>query len=569
MRPRLFAAAVCLICAAAFPSSAAALRPADPVVINGSQVERLIGSVPGTIVAFRWQKGWRQVPVQVDEQAVVHIGNAYGPTSGAYGSVPVPVLSYTDPDTFIGPDPDPSLDANDEIALMARDAAGRALGGRDPNGVQAGSGVEIALRDPLAVGERRYLYLFRSSGERTPAAGRDYVDYDFVLASGDYKTTYGLGAGPNPEDSWVRTASYSHHFADRWLSDQLRITTPGASGVDILDRHKFLFSPGSCVRSEDTFNAGEGAFVVNRDGPVRAIRSYVGANSGPYAQRTHLFYEGREDIVTDLRVHSIGSGMDFFDYSPAAAGMLYRSSSDPAGVTIDGIPETVSALYRPWESVSGPQGGMSIVHELDTDIPNFGVAAYWFDDSTPNPSPNNPEYQCTGDATAFGQSGPRMVGPIPNTDPRLGAANYVQTNRHLYFEEPGAPAARGSERMAGVFAPLTTRARPRARIFTRLRRRQGRHRLTGSICPGPLAPTKPSLQRRNQRGAFRFHPDPRPPAPQTAAAAAPSAPSPSPGPAPTASSSQPTTVSRADSAASCASAPRADRRLRFLLAGEV
>ena len=29
-----------------------------------------------------------------------------------------------------------------------------------------------------------YAYLFRSFGDRDPAAGRDYVDYDFTLASG-------------------------------------------------------------------------------------------------------------------------------------------------------------------------------------------------------------------------------------------------------------------------------------------------------------------------------------------------------------------------------------------------
>jgi len=493
------AAVIVVLTSCCIPASSAAARNADPVVLQGSQAQRVLGAAPGNVVAFRWQDGWRQVPVQVDERAVVHIGSAYGPISSSFGSVPVPVLTYTDPNTFIGSDPDPSVDANDEIALMDRDAGHRAVGARSPTGVRAGSGIEIAVRDPFDDGPRRYLYLFRSSGDRNPAAGRDYVDYDFVLSSGDYKTTYRLDQGPNPEDSWIRTASYSHHFSDRWLSDQIRITTPGASGVDIFDRHKFLFAPGSCGRSEDTFDFGEGAFVVNRDGPVRAIRSYVGANSGPYVQRTHVFYEGREDIVTDLRVHGIGGGMDFFDYSPAASGMTYRSSLDTGGVAIDGVPETISAAYRPWESVTGPQGGISIVHEFATDVPNFGLAAYWFDDSTPNMNPNSPEYQCTGDSTAFGQSGPRMIGPIPNTDPRLGPANYVKTTRHLYFEEPGAPATRGAQRMAETFLPVTTRARPRARVFVRLRRRTNRPpRLSGSICPAPEG--SPDLQRRSRNG---------------------------------------------------------------------
>ena len=61
-------------------------------------------------------------------------------------------------------------------------------------------------------------------------------------------------------------------------------------------------------------------FVANRVGPVRAIRSWVGANSGPSTQRTVIAYPGREDIVSDLRVHQIPSVMDLWDYSDAAIG---------------------------------------------------------------------------------------------------------------------------------------------------------------------------------------------------------------------------------------------------------
>ena len=59
---------------------------------------------------------------------------------------------------------------------------------------------------------------------------------------------------------------------------------------DILDRHKNLFAPGNCGRSENTFSDGAGAIIVNKNGPVRAIRSYIGANSGTYTHREHLFY---------------------------------------------------------------------------------------------------------------------------------------------------------------------------------------------------------------------------------------------------------------------------------------
>ena len=72
---------------------------------------------------------------------------------------------------------------------------------------------------------------------------------------------------------------------------------------------------------------------------MRAIRSYIGANSGPLTQREHIFYEQREDIRTFLRVHAIPGPWDFFDYSSAAIGMTYRNNRNTDAVTIDGNPE--------------------------------------------------------------------------------------------------------------------------------------------------------------------------------------------------------------------------------------
>ena len=100
---------------------------------------------------------------------------------------------------------------------------------------------------------------------------------------------------------------------------------------------------------------------------MRAIRDFIGANSGPQVQRQHIFYESKEDINTLLRVHPIPGVIDFLDYTPAATGMQIASDSfnpvaahgrrrsrrvDPgAGVSgMDG-----------WEQIDGPQGGLSTV----------------------------------------------------------------------------------------------------------------------------------------------------------------------------------------------------------------
>ena len=185
----------------------------------------------------------------------------------------------------------PNIDPNDEIVFMAKDAGGAGPAVRAARRVwSTAPACRCGSPTRSTAGAVGYVYLFRHTGGLSPGAGKNYVTYNFNLLSGNYKTTYKLQDGPNPENSLVSTGKYTHHFGDRWLSDRLTITVQGGSGADILDRHKALFAPGNCARSEDTFDDAEGAFIVNKDGPVRAIRSYVGANSGPSTERTHIFY---------------------------------------------------------------------------------------------------------------------------------------------------------------------------------------------------------------------------------------------------------------------------------------
>ena len=277
-------------------------RPDDPVVLTGANVPTLSSVAAGDVVAFRWVNGWTQLPVQVDERKQVNFTQVYNNAYSANFTTTV----YADAGTFTGTDTDPNVDADDEIAFMARDTGLEAPGDAGvPANVVAGSGVKLRVRSTLSGTKDAWVYLFKRSGAISPGAGQKYVDYTFSLTSGDYKTTYKLAAGPNPENSTITTPYYSTHFSDRWLRDQLTVKAGNATGVDILDRAKARLAPGNCGRSEDTFNAGEGAFIANKSGPVRAIRSYIGANSGPVTQREHVFYERREDVRTFLRVHAV------------------------------------------------------------------------------------------------------------------------------------------------------------------------------------------------------------------------------------------------------------------------
>ncbi len=456
-------------------------RDADPVVLRGAQLPGLAAVQAEDVVAFaRRDDAWVQIPLQVDERAVVDFCEIYGKSSGRWGAGTPPcktnkvitTLFYTDPGTFTGPDPDPLLDGDDEVVFMARDAGGRAGEWSDPAGVVEGSGVELTLTDG---DDTAWVYLFeREDASLDPGAGAQYVTYDFVLEGGvDYKTGYALD-GPscggddqtcNPastEDSTIQGANYVRHFSARWLSDDLRITEGDATGVDILDVDQARFSPDSCGRHVLTFSTAEGAFVVNKSGPVRALRSYLGANSGPLTQRIHRFYDKREDVSTHLRVHSLSSGiMVLLDYSDEARGMTYANDSNPMGVTIDGVPDDVNQSAAPdWEIVTGPQGTLVMTTTMDITLDPSRLEGYWNDDEDTTLS------QCdtstildAPDAQALGTSGTWYKGRLEDTDPKNGATEHFVGHRTMYFREPELAREDALELVAHARDPIAATAR--------------------------------------------------------------------------------------------------------------
>lgn len=441
------------------PDRSTVSRPGQPVVLTGARLPALTGTAPGRLVAFRHTYSgdtprWTQIPVQVDERKVVPFGTAPGDnaTPGRAGSVygngpggPTAV-QYADPATFVGADTDATFDRDDELVFMASDAGGIPRSGdqANPPGTVAGSGVRVQLYDPQGSG-LAWVHLFISDGSLDPAAGKDYVDYDFAPTRGDYRSTYRRAEGPNPETSSATTDLYRIGFSDRWLEDSWQVRAGDSTGVDVLDGHKNQFAVDNCGRSNLTFATAEGAFVANIDGPVRAIRSYVGANSGPRTQRTHLLYRDREVIITDLRVHPIPGVMDFVDYSAAAVGMVYRSSTRPSGVSVNGAANPISTTPAEWEVVNGPQGAVYTRSTFTSST--GGIATSWFHRDQTDP----PEPQCWGDQSFYAASGPVLTGGIPNTDPGLGSAATLQGTRTVHFTAPFSDG----KRLVGAARALT------------------------------------------------------------------------------------------------------------------
>ena len=464
--PLVICAALVALLLAACDDVNSVSRPGQPVVLTGADLPDLVGIAPGQIVAFRHTRQgnvptWTQIPVQVDERKVVPFGAqpASNATAGVDGSVygtaatGATALQYADPNTFVGADGNPLFDADDELVFMASDAGGRVRDGEEttPAGVIAGSGVRVQVDDPQGEDSQGWVYLFRST-TLSPAAGQDYVDYDFTLTSGSYRTTYLRADGPNPETSSVTTPTYRIEFTDRWYETTWQVLAAGATGVDVIDGHKNQFLVNNCGRSNATFADAEGAFVANIDGPVRAIRSYIGANSGPKTQRTHLMYRDMEVIVTDLRVHAIPAMMDFVDYSAAATGMTYLSSTLPGGATINGTQDVVPAAVPTWEAVTGPQGTFVTTNRMVTSFATPTMASFYRDQTAP------PEAQCWGDASFLGASGVNITSALPNTDPAATPFATLRGTRTVHFYAPvgdnGLVGALGAGLAADIDEPV-------------------------------------------------------------------------------------------------------------------
>ena len=440
-------------------------RGGDPVVVRAAKVKPMIGSRPGSIVAFAWKGGWRQVPVQIDERKMIDVKSLYPDPAPDYAFGPgFPLEVYADGKTRTGPDTNRRLDSNDEVAFMARDTGKRVNPGSRlrPTGT-TGPIAQISVTDPID-GARSWLYLTVSKGKRVPSAGRSYVDFDFRLlelpAGKSIRDGYRYANSNNPEDTSVETRFYSVHSTDRWMDDEIRLRSGGSSRVDILDREVAQATLRSCGRTELTFSGNwnrgsdtdEGTFVAVKSGPIRAIRDYMGANSGPYTQRQHVYYEGREDNTIFLRVHPMLDLYTWTDFSAEAVGMTYRNLRNTEGVTVDGTPDELAPITTEdiiegrwvWDQLSGSQGSVSTIYGVDTDIPNPSFGNYYLDDANLPLTGNRT--QCNGDGVSYGASGFGILGPVtPNTDPRLAfpgqPENLLTVKRVRYFGGPSADAA--------------------------------------------------------------------------------------------------------------------------------
>lgn len=462
-----------------YPSGASASGDGLRSAHNGTIVvppDARKGVDPTDIAAFRWTtRGWREVPVQVDQRFPYFLAN--GRSTFSFYSGTDEELTYAwNPDGHdtgeeawrkvfgqcdaryarslaevnaalkagwlnLGPqekasaylhamtDPVPTLDDDDEIAVMARDAGAMAPAGTAaPKG--ATDGQVVGLVDPLDPSAQRYVYLFLRDGGssyswrnspyvamRRAADANEWVDR-YTWAPDDPRKigTSNHSYGPNlpgsvcrtspandggittadgtarkstdrvPRDTMtVSTPTYQLHARGRWLVDGLRVTRPGTThdyGPDLVARWKgraFQQSPDSSI-SVVGFEDEQVNWEVNsallgwRAGPVRAIREVWGADSGTNVTKTETYYRDADVFAYHVRVHPIPPDGLYTSWSyNVGAVSRYYNPGRTTGVAIDGVNDDVGQIDQlPGTGLPCPYDG-----QLPKDVACPGDPAYF------------------------------------------------------------------------------------------------------------------------------------------------------------------------------------------------
>ena len=322
-------------------------RDFEPVIITGAAVSALAGFPIDELFVYTYADGnWEQIPAQVDEVTA----------TGAYTTTE-----------------DGLLDANDEVVFMAMDLADQAPA--DPHTADGFPFVarwyEIEVTDPISPTHKGWAYLVHST-TLTPTFTADYVSFDPSLHRIN-GITYHLGyATPRP-----------------WM-DYL---TLGDGMVDILDRAPKSRLCFGIVCLPESLSPNLQDDLI-KDGPVRLI-----VRDGRV-----LAHGAMASWIISVPDTGGASSIRFSaDFSPAASGATYYNAAVPAGVTVDGITDTVAAEpLSPWWQLSTDAG--TLIQVADTTSIGGTQSNYYIDNS-------EWDWRDTGDHLHYGDTGVYIADP--------------------------------------------------------------------------------------------------------------------------------------------------------------
>ena len=363
--------------------------------------------------------------------------SATAPAPRAPRSSPTPIRPPTPAPTRCRP----STPTTRSRSWPTTPAAPAPAGAGNPAGVVAGSGVaRRPSRDPLVGtsqwrGQRRRATCTCSSAQAAldPGAGADYVDYDFAPADP-------MG---HAEDSTVSDRPL-HHPLLRPLD--ARRAAPSAPGPDILDRHRNLFGVGYCVRSEDTFSAGDGGYATNIDGPVRVDPLVPGREQRHvHAAGAPLLPGGRTGADVPPRARHPRDHRLLRLQRRRRSACATRARPRRRGHRSTACPTRCRTAAPTWEAVAGAQGTLVTVdHACRPSIPGCHDAGLLH---RRQHAARRSSARATRSSTAPAAP-PSRARPIPNTDPahrRPGG----HAHRHPVERLRAAPASPRACRLPG------------------------------------------------------------------------------------------------------------------------
>lgn len=220
-------------------------RTVDPVVMECGDLKPLFGSAMDQLALMAWDgNSWAPAPFQLDQRKP---DETYAFNSGPAASK----------------DPDPNLDANDELAFMAMDLGDRAENVSRPKGML--SVMEIEVSDPKD-GGKGWGYLMKLA-DNPPRCNRDYVKLERIPAQKRvrYITEEFIAESPDNEI---------------FIDSIAPVKPDGKAGPNILDKIKMdlvvkipAIRVSFDVRVDRMIKSNNQAWI---DGPIRVLSLHQG-----------------------------------------------------------------------------------------------------------------------------------------------------------------------------------------------------------------------------------------------------------------------------------------------------
>lgn len=347
------------------------------VILTGVNLPAMLGQNIQNLALFRFEsnRGFVPIPFQIDER----LDKVFNPGS--------PQLEFAENIYDIDHEEDGLLDADDEVALLFRDAGIKApdLEPWPPGAEPVRIEVQVVDSRPIGHAPPRWVYIF--SGPGLSRSSTSYVRWV-----------------PGPTGN-ITTDLFQLQFEGNWLMTGFLIFPPCGSGNDLLDRVKgrALDVPGH-GEDEEHWN-DKSTYLGGISGPIRAIRYVRGAMSGVNTMHHDIVYRSSWVRRLNLRVHALPQIQFYFDWLPQT-GLQFFSPADPKGVRIDGQPDHLAqSTIPPWTVTGGPSGGVGVTWELRPS-PLYREAGFFYrDDRSYNDQlRNHPEYHDEDDS-AYGLQG--------------------------------------------------------------------------------------------------------------------------------------------------------------------